>query len=237
MADSIEEKWIQVRHAIAAVAGVYHEALRGDFSEARAKAIDVILIRLSQRKIKSQSRHFFLEFRGEEGLYSGGRSVHGQFADIPMEFWEILRSADSLDIEVCDWVAGEFDFYRNKRCLYRPGDENEDYVFYPPARGYAVDVRVSLQGVPFLAEMNSKANKAEISTGGNRPPGRPKGSGGWSAKDAPIVEKMRQLILENPGMSPHGAAGFFVDQAAGNASFERKQRRLAESYRKAMPVR
>lgn len=69
-----------------------------------------------------------------------------------------------------------------------------------------------------------------------RPPGRPKGAGGWAARDAPLVEKMRKIIEENPGMTAHGAAAHIVEAAAGNASFERKQRRLADRYRQTYPA-
>lgn len=230
-----DDRWIQVRYAVAGIADVYHEALKGDYSEARAKAIEVIVNRLKSGQVKSQSSHFFIDFRGEEGLYSGARSVRGKLAEIPTEFWEILSEATPFDIEVCDWVTGDFDFYRRRRSLYLVDEEEVDYVFYPPARGYAKDVRISTGGLPFLGETSLGAVERTTSIAKKRQRGRPKGSGGWAALDAPIVEKMHQLISENPGMTPHGAAGHFMDEAAGNASFERKQRRLAENYRKAHP--
>lgn len=66
--------------------------------------------------------------------------------------------------------------------------------------------------------------------------GRPKGSGGFATVDETLVEKMHEYITNHPGTTPHFAAGQFADQAAGNAGLERKQRRLADRYRKAYPA-
>lgn len=66
--------------------------------------------------------------------------------------------------------------------------------------------------------------------------GRPVGSGGYAAKDAPLVEKMRKYIADHEGTTPHFAAGQYAGEAAGPAGFERKQRRLADRYRKAYPT-
>lgn len=68
-----------------------------------------------------------------------------------------------------------------------------------------------------------------------RPRGRPKGAGGWANQDAEIVEKMRKLILSTPSMTVHAAATEYANEAAGNATFERKQRRLADRYRATFP--
>ena len=61
--------------------------------------------------------------------------------------------------------------------------------------------------------------------------GRPRGAGGWAESDAPLVEKMREMIADNPDMTPHRAAVQLTPEAAG-ASNEAKARRLADRYRK-----
>jgi len=65
--------------------------------------------------------------------------------------------------------------------------------------------------------------------------GRPAGSGGFALQDRIVVEKMREYITNQPGTTPHYAAGQFADQATGNASLECRQRRLARRYRNTYP--
>lgn len=60
--------------------------------------------------------------------------------------------------------------------------------------------------------------------------GRPKGTGGHAASDAPLVEKMRALILSDSAVTAAQAAWQFAPEAAGS-SLERKQRRLRDRYR------
>lgn len=61
--------------------------------------------------------------------------------------------------------------------------------------------------------------------------GRPPGTGGHAAADDPLVEKMHELIRNTVGMTPNAAAAQFAPDAAGSATFERKQKRLAQRYR------
>lgn len=65
----------------------------------------------------------------------------------------------------------------------------------------------------------------------SRPRGRPKGAGGFADSDGPLVENMREMITENSAMTVFGAAAQVAHLAAGSASFERKQRRLADRYK------
>lgn len=65
--------------------------------------------------------------------------------------------------------------------------------------------------------------------------GRPKNRGGWVAQDAPIIELMRTMIEETPGMTRYGAAQHFIAQAPGNAGDETKRKRLSDLYRKTYP--
>ena len=102
---------------------------------------------------------------------------------------------------------------------------------------YPDDAKFEIEaiGVTFeragIEEMLPASPSIDCVPGGSR--GRPLGSGGYARQDEPLVEKMREYISDHPGTTPHFAAGEFADQAAGNAGFERKQRRLADRYRKA----
>ena len=72
--------------------------------------------------------------------------------------------------------------------------------------------------------------------GSTKRQGRPKGSGGFAIKDEALIEKMHKYITNHAGTTPHFAAGQFAEEAAGNAGLERKQKRLADRYRKAYPA-
>ena len=100
--------------------------------------------------------------------------------------------------------------------------------------GTAIGIEVTRRGLPLIGDnVDLYPNfKNQIM---NERRGRPKGAGGFLAADLPIVEKMREMITNNPGMTAFGAAGQLAEQAAGNASLERKQRRLAERYKDAYP--
>ena len=63
-------------------------------------------------------------------------------------------------------------------------------------------------------------------------PGRRKGAGSYEALDAPLVEKMHQLITEGMALSDHAAALKVVDRAAGGGTDESKARRLTDRYKR-----
>jgi hypothetical protein len=67
-------------------------------------------------------------------------------------------------------------------------------------------------------------------TGPRRAAGRPVGSGAFTALDAPLVEQMREDLLENPSLSPTAAARRLVSRAAGGGSEESKIKRLTQRY-------
>lgn len=81
------------------------------------------------------------------------------------------------------------------------------------------------------AVLGERANRASLRSHPARR-GRPRGAGGWAAQDEPILEKMRERIAANPGMTAHDAAGYFAVEAAGNAGLVTKQKRLWDRYRK-----
>jgi hypothetical protein len=60
--------------------------------------------------------------------------------------------------------------------------------------------------------------------------GRPVGSGSYAAADAPLVARMREAMLNDPGLSPTAAAGRFADCAKGGGTPDSKAKRLAERY-------
>jgi hypothetical protein len=60
--------------------------------------------------------------------------------------------------------------------------------------------------------------------------GRPRGSGSYKPADAPLVEQMRKLMLDNPSLSPSAAATRLAEQAAGGGTLDSKAKRLAERY-------
>lgn len=54
--------------------------------------------------------------------------------------------------------------------------------------------------------------------------------------DAPLLSKMREMILSGEAASPSAAALHFVEEAVGGGSLESKQRRLQRGYEKTYGV-
>jgi hypothetical protein len=52
-----------------------------------------------------------------------------------------------------------------------------------------------------------------------------------AAADAPLLDKMRELIVGGKAFSPHGAALKVADKASGNGTVESKATRLSRRYR------
>ncbi len=61
--------------------------------------------------------------------------------------------------------------------------------------------------------------------------GRPSGSGSWADADAPLVDKMRELIEAGNAKSPNDAASKVAREARGSGTVESKITRLAKRYR------
>ena len=61
--------------------------------------------------------------------------------------------------------------------------------------------------------------------------GRPQGSGSLRSADEPIVDKMYEIIKDNPVLTPSAVAARFTDEAAGHGCPESKIKRLAKRYR------
>lgn len=129
---------------------------------------------------------------------------------IPKNFWS------DCDMRQ-DWSHGDF-----VSIIYPDGTRNE----------------IAALGVTFersgIEAMLPRAPNTKLAPTAKK--GRPKGSGGFAAIDETLVAKMHDYISSHPGTTPHFAAGQYADQAAGNASLERKQKRLADRYRKAYPA-
>lgn len=136
---------------------------------------------------------------------------HGNI--IPPFFWQVYHHGNTTRYDTA--LAGDFRFVRKK----------------PYLDGSASGVQISRNGLPlagnaptFAANVDDEPSKCKVR-------GRPKGAGGWAGLDEPIVKRMREMMALSPGMTAFNAAAYFTDQAAGNASLETKQRRLAERYR------
>jgi hypothetical protein len=77
------------------------------------------------------------------------------------------------------------------------------------------------------AAVSSRGERSRRSKGGRRP-----GSGSYEAEDAPLIERMRDLLDAGQVPSRHAAAGKFARDAFGpNTTEASKRRRLANRYR------
>lgn len=61
--------------------------------------------------------------------------------------------------------------------------------------------------------------------------GRPKGSGSYAAVDAPLIERMRQLMAEGKAFSPTDAARQIWGEAVGHGDWTSKIKRLVRRLR------
>jgi hypothetical protein len=66
--------------------------------------------------------------------------------------------------------------------------------------------------------------------------GRPKGSGSLERADAPLIERMRKLIMEGECVSPTAAAQAVAADAMGAGTLDSKVRRLVERYGAKYPT-
>jgi len=65
---------------------------------------------------------------------------------------------------------------------------------------------------------------------GRKSAGRPVGSGSYKTLDLPIVEEMREAMLNDSSLSATAAARNLVDKIAGAGTPESKIKRLADRY-------
>jgi hypothetical protein len=80
-----------------------------------------------------------------------------------------------------------------------------------------------------ISKDRQEAGQKSLRASGNRP-GRPRGSGSYELADAPLIEEMRNAILNEPGLSPTAAALRFAVRAKGGGGSESRAKRLAERY-------
>lgn len=150
MSESMVEAWIPLRQAVAEVAAVYHEALKGDYGEARERAIEALQHRMELNGLDARAPSFGFQFKSGGKIVEKWTTPKGGKGMIPGTFWAVLATADCVRRN--DWVAGEFVFSRNWHLLDQ-GDEKdaitEDFAL-SSAFGYAAEVEVSRRGLPLL---------------------------------------------------------------------------------------
>lgn len=110
MADEGEE-WIPLREAVAEIAEIYHDALKGDYAQARLAGIELIFRSLKYKDCIARSITWgVLVSRSESRLvHTSSSKKSGPL--IPYSFWSNLEPTD-----VSDWVSGDF-VSSNKRGL------------------------------------------------------------------------------------------------------------------------
>lgn len=139
--------------------------------------------------------------------FEGGQKLEKPPRLIEREFW-----AD--DAMRQDWLHGDF-----RSITYPDGNRFE---------AWALGVKFELAGIKDISSsLSINASKLDSQRG------RPKGSGGYAQKDAQLVEKMREYIVDHPGTSSTFAAGKYAAIAEGGGTEESKKRRLAKRYRDA----
>jgi hypothetical protein len=127
----------------------------------------------------------------------------GSFFRIPLGYWVAKSGSDN------PWV------------------ELDTFMGLPIAAGHDD----SMVGQPVL--VSQEAADALFGNGLRAPPKLEKKKVGWTIADAPLVERMRQLVLSGECSSPTAAAWTLVDEAKGGTAdsrVRRLQRRYDETY-------
>jgi hypothetical protein len=89
---------------------------------------------------------------------------------------------------------------------------------------------------PGVSATEASQTKPELSESGSTPKvqkkkqGRPEGSGSWAAADAPLIDKMHELIEARRAKSPTDAAHQVAGEAQGKGAPESKITRLRKRY-------
>jgi hypothetical protein len=162
-----QEEWIPLRQAVAEVATVYHEALKGDYYEARQSAIKTIQHRLCSGIITARCRSYGLRYYRKDGRVKALSPhknddpdkplIESDFKRIPLRIWFYISNSPVVPKRKrADWVVGDFSFNFEHEFFSR---ERWDVV------GYAVEVEVSKRGLPFSRsfQINSLFNSQMVS--------------------------------------------------------------------------
>lgn len=237
--DWLTEEWVPAAEAIRETVNLY-DAILGDRERSIAKAVAAIRRRLDNRTLWARAPRWSASLQYEEvadelsDLFPG-YYINEKEADlISWSFWHNLAEAEKWQLNPpdskwvtgfaeLDWIAGDCEFHLRSKVEKGPMKAVE-------ISGHAIGLCFNRTGLPATVRIKSGHWINSPARVIKRGPGRPRHSGGWREADAPLVEKMRQLMADNPGVTAFFAAGVFASEAAGNAGLETKQRRLWKRF-------
>jgi len=167
--------------------------------------------------------------------------------------YEAERSAAARHTKAVDWLrqrwwSGELLVYRfDKRMRAVPSKRWADESFFHWVIRHGTSNRSDESGHLFvrrsdLARALAPAPPSNQKAGRRKPSsaavsrGRPKGSGSLERADAPLIEQMRKLIIEEECVSPTAAAQAVAAYAKGAGTLDSKVRRLVERYGAKYPT-
>jgi hypothetical protein len=153
------------------------------------------------------ARAFFLRERNER---------HPEGSLVPIWVWE--QVAEGLWVRDLDWQVGSLRLLR-----YNVGPTLD-----VEAHGIEFDRAALIKLAPGRDPVETQT--APIDRHRELGRGRRKGVGGFAKADAPLIEEMRRLLLEEVVTSVNAAAVQVVPKARGSGGPEAKARRLTERY-------
>ncbi|MEJ6010157.1 hypothetical protein [Novosphingobium aquae] len=240
--DLLSDDWVPAGQAMRETVDLYLGVV-GDRDRSVTDAIAAIRHRLETGALWARAARWSasLEYSGVEAELQDimrGYSISEKEADvITASFWQNLTEAQKWENDPpetkwvsgwtrTDWIAGDIEFDIDTKVVKGPMKSMH-------MQGRATGLCFNRAGLPATKRLNDWIHHPQST--GKKAKGRPKGSGGWRDSDARIVEKMRDLIANNPEMTTHFAAGVYAGEASGSAELNTKQRRLWLRFRETYP--